>query len=30
MKFENIAIFLPNDNSVLNFVHNVINWYTFI
>ena len=26
--FENIVIFLPNDNRVLNFVPNVINLYT--
>ena len=30
MNFENIVIFLPNDNKVLNFVPNVINLYTFI
>ena len=30
MNFENIVIFLPNDNRVLNFVPNVINSYTFI
>ena len=30
MNFENIVIFLPNDNRVLNFVPNVINLYTFI
>ena len=30
MNFENIEIFLPNDNRVLNFVPNVINLYTFI
>ena len=27
MNFENIVIFLPNDNRVLNFVPNVINLY---
>ena len=30
LNFENIVIFLPNDNRVLNFVPNVINLYTFI
>ena len=30
MNFENIVIFLPNDNRVLNFVPNVIKLYTFI
>ena len=30
MNFENIVIFLPNDNRVLNFVPNVINLYTSI
>ena len=29
MNFENIVIFLPNDNRVLNFVPNVINLYIY-
>ena len=29
MNFENIVIFLPNDNRVLNFVPNVINLIYF-
>ena len=29
MNFENIVIFAPNDNRLLNFVPNVINLYTF-